>query len=62
MRMSVSEIRSEYGILKSTINSWVKDVKEIKVDENIIPFLIMTYTDYVDNELNIHLLYLSENL
>lgn len=41
MRMSVSEIRSEYGILKSTINSWVKDVKEIKVDENIIPFLIL---------------------
>lgn len=36
MRMSVSEIRSEYGILKSTINSWVKDVKEIK-PTSIIP-------------------------
>lgn len=32
--MSVSEISSEYGIAKSTINGWVKDVKEIKVDEN----------------------------
>ena len=32
--MSVSEISSEYGIPKSTINGWIKDVKEIKVDEN----------------------------
>ena len=32
--MSVSEICSEYGIAKSTINGWIKDVKEIKVDEN----------------------------
>ena len=32
--MSVSEISSEYGIAKSTINGWLKDVKEIKVDEN----------------------------
>ena len=32
--MSVSEIISEYGIAKSTINGWIKDVKEIKVDEN----------------------------
>ena len=24
----------EYGIAKSTINGWIKDVKEIKVDEN----------------------------
>ena len=32
--MSVSEISSEYGIAKSTINGWIKDVKEIKVDEN----------------------------
>ena len=28
--MSVSEISSEYGIAKSTINGWIKDVKEIK--------------------------------
>ena len=32
--MSVSEISSEYGIAKSTINGQIKDVKEIKVDEN----------------------------
>ena len=32
--MSVSEISSEYVIAKSTINGWIKDVKEIKVDEN----------------------------
>ena len=32
--MSVSEISSESGIAKSTINGWIKDVKEIKVDEN----------------------------
>ena len=27
--MSVSEISNEYGIAKSTINGWIKDVKEI---------------------------------
>ena len=32
--MSVSEISSEYGIAKSTINGWIKDVNEIKVNEN----------------------------
>ena len=32
--MSLVEISSEYGIAKSTINGWIKDVKEIKVDEN----------------------------
>ena len=32
--MTIPEISSEYGIAKSTINGWVKDVKEIKVDEN----------------------------
>ena len=32
--MSVSEISSEYGIAKSTINGWIKDAKEIKVNEN----------------------------
>jgi len=32
--MSLAELSSEYGIAKSTINGWVKDVKEIKVDEN----------------------------
>ena len=32
--MSLSEISSEYGIAKSTINGQIKDVKEIKVDEN----------------------------
>ena len=31
--MSVSEISSEYGIAKSTINGWIKDVKEIKVEK-----------------------------
>ena len=32
--MSLAELSSEYGIAKSTINGWVKGVKEIKVDEN----------------------------
>ena len=32
--MSLAELSSEYGIAKSTINDWIKDVKEIKVDEN----------------------------
>ena len=32
--LSLAELSSEYGIAKSTINGWVKDVKEIKVDEN----------------------------
>ena len=32
--MSLAELSSEYGIAKSTIGGWVKDVKEIKVDEN----------------------------
>ncbi len=32
--MSLSELNSKYGIAKSTINGWIKDVKEIKVDEN----------------------------
>ena len=31
---SLAELSSEYGIAKSTINGWIKDVKEIKVDEN----------------------------
>ena len=32
--VSLAELSSEYGIAKSTINGWIKDVKEIKVDEN----------------------------
>ena len=32
--MNLAELSSEYGIAKSTINGWIKDVKEIKVDEN----------------------------
>ena len=32
--MTLSEISSEYGIAKSTINGWIKDIKEIKIDEN----------------------------
>ena len=32
--MSLAELSSEYGIAKSAINDWIKDVKEIKVDEN----------------------------
>ena len=32
--MTLSEISSEYGIAKSTINGCIKDVKEIKVDGN----------------------------
>ena len=32
--ISLAELSSEYGIAKSTINGWIKDVKEVKVDEN----------------------------
>ena len=32
--MSLAELSSEYGIAKSTINGWIKEVKEIKIDEN----------------------------
>ena len=32
--MSLAQLSSEYGIAKSTINGWVKDVKEIRIDEN----------------------------
>lgn len=34
--MSLAELISEYGIAKSTINSWVKDVKEVRIDKNQI--------------------------
>lgn len=37
--MSLAELSSEYGIAKSTINGWIKDVKEIKVDENEVMIL-----------------------
>lgn len=32
--MSLADLSSEYGIAKSTINGWIKDVKEIKVYDN----------------------------
>lgn len=32
--ISLAELSSEYGIARSTINGWIKDAKEIKVDEN----------------------------
>ena len=32
--ISLAELSSEYGIARSTINGWIKDVKEIKVYEN----------------------------
>ena len=32
--ISLAELSSEYGIARSTINGWIKDVKEIKIDEN----------------------------
>ena len=32
--MSLAKLSSEYGIAKSTINGWIKDVKEVKIDEN----------------------------
>ena len=28
--MSLAELSSEYGLVKSTINGWIKDVKETK--------------------------------
>ncbi len=32
--MILAELSSEYGIAKSTINGWIKDVKKIHVDDN----------------------------
>ena len=32
--MSLTEHRHEYGIARSIINGWIKDIKEIKIDEN----------------------------
>ncbi len=32
--MGLAEHRHKYGIAKSTINGWIKDVKEVKIDEN----------------------------
>ena len=32
--ISLAELSSEYGIARSTINGWIKDVKEFKLDEN----------------------------
>ena len=37
--MSLAELSSEYGIAKSTLNGWINDVKEIKVDENEVKSL-----------------------
>ena len=34
--MSLAELSSEYGIAKSTINGWIKDLKEIKKEKNEI--------------------------
>ena len=32
--MSLAGLSSKYCIAKSTINGWIKNVKEIKLDEN----------------------------
>ena len=37
--MRLAELSREYCIVKSTINWWIKDVKEIKVDENEVMIL-----------------------
>lgn len=34
--MGLAELSSEYDITKSTIAGWVKDTKEIKINENKI--------------------------
>ena len=34
--MSLAELSSEYSIVKLIISDWIKDIKEIKVDENEI--------------------------
>ncbi len=34
--MGLAELSSEYGIARSTIAGWVKDTKEIKINENEI--------------------------
>ena len=31
--MSITEISSEYGIAKSTINGWIKDNKKVRVSD-----------------------------
>ena len=37
--MTISEISSEYGIAKSTINGWGKASKEIKISEDEVIIL-----------------------
>lgn len=37
--MRLSELSNEYGIAKSTINSWIKDVKEFKALKNKLHIL-----------------------
>ena len=32
--MNLAELSSQYGIAKSTINGWIKYLKEIKIDKN----------------------------
>lgn len=32
--MGLAELSSEYGIARSTIAGWVKDTREIKINEN----------------------------
>lgn len=41
--MILAELSSEYSISKSTINGWIKDVKEIKVDKT-------KYVGIIENE------------
>ena len=57
--MSLAELSSEYSIAKSTINGWIKDVKEIKIDENEVHLLTVNfpknsiyYDEYILSMLN----------
>ena len=37
--MSLRELNSEQSIAKSTINEWIKDIKEVKIDDNEVMIL-----------------------
>ena len=43
--MSLAELSSEYGIAKSTINGWIKDLKEIKKIVKV-PVGVISLRDY----------------
>lgn len=51
--INLAELSSEYSIAKSTINGWIKDVKEIKVDENEV-ITLKEVIEFINNNKTNH--------